>query len=84
MTTTTVNRWGTQYGVIFNKNFLSSLGITDKTKLDVMVDGDKIILTRSKGQTRKSIQEYFKDYPTDKFFHQEEFDWGKPVGDEIC
>ena len=84
MTTTTVNRWGSQYGVRFSKKFLSSLNIADKTRLDIMVEGDKIILTRSKVQARKSIQEYFKDYPTDQFFHQEELDWGEPVGGELC
>jgi antitoxin component of MazEF toxin-antitoxin module len=85
MTTTTVNRWGSQYGVRFNKGFLSSLNITDKTRLDIAVDGDKIILSRSKAQdnTRKSIQEYFKDYPANQFFQQEETDWGEPAGDEI-
>ncbi|MCL2109101.1 MAG: AbrB/MazE/SpoVT family DNA-binding domain-containing protein [Oscillospiraceae bacterium] len=84
MTTATVNCWGSQYGVRFGKNFRSALGITDKTRLGVTVDGDKIILTRSKTQARKSIQEYFKDYPTDKFFEQKGFDFGEPVGDELC
>ena len=32
---------------------------------------------KNQDDVRKSVQEYFKDYPTDEFFHQEEIDWGE-------
>lgn len=87
MTTTTVNRWGSQYGVRFSKGFLSSLNITDKTRLDVAVDGDKIILTRSKIQEKSplTLEKLFENWDGQPYeLANEEREWldMPPVGKE--
>lgn len=79
---TTVNRWGTSFGIRLSKNLLESFEISDKTKLEVTTDGDKIILRKVK-ENPLTIADYFKNYPKDEFYKQDEFDWGKPVGDEV-
>jgi len=58
--TTTVNRWGTSYGVRLPKSLLKAFPLDDKQKLNITIDGDKIILTRPREQ-HKSLREYLNE-----------------------
>ena len=60
-TTTTINRWGTSYGIRITKPIIDMFPVSDKQKLDVEVKGDKIIFTRSK-EPHKTLTEYFDEY----------------------
>ncbi|MDR0196634.1 MAG: AbrB/MazE/SpoVT family DNA-binding domain-containing protein [Oscillospiraceae bacterium] len=84
MTTTTVNKWGSQYGVRFSKGFLSSLDIGDKTRLDVTVEGDKIILSRSKKQKPLTLEKLFENWNEPYELTDEEKEWVnmEPAGRE--
>ena len=64
--TTTINRWGTSYGIRVTKAMIDQFPISDKQKLNVEISGDKIIFTRAKEvKTHKSLAEYLKEYGWD-------------------
>jgi len=61
--TTSVNRWGTSYGIRITKPILEMFPVKDKQKLDVKVTGDKIIFSRSKEvKIHKTLAEYLNEY----------------------
>ncbi|MCL1903966.1 MAG: AbrB/MazE/SpoVT family DNA-binding domain-containing protein [Oscillospiraceae bacterium] len=79
-----VNKWGNSLGIRFPSEFVDFVGLKEKSLVEIKTDGEKLVITKIADESsRKTIQEYFKDYPTNQFFQQEEIDWGKPAGDEI-
>jgi antitoxin component of MazEF toxin-antitoxin module len=86
-TTTTINRWGTSYGIRITKPIIDLFPVSDKQKLDVEVRGDKIIFTRSK-EPHKTLAEYLDEYGWDgkpPELTDEDREWLNmpPVGKEI-
>lgn len=64
--TTSVNRWGTSYGIRITKPIIELFPVSDKQKLDVEITGDKIIFTRSKEiKSHKTLAEYLEEYGWD-------------------
>jgi antitoxin component of MazEF toxin-antitoxin module len=52
--TMTVNRWGAGLGVRLPKEFTDKAGITEKSKVQATIDGDKLLLFAVK-ESRKHI-----------------------------
>jgi antitoxin component of MazEF toxin-antitoxin module len=85
--TTTINRWGTSYGIRIPKTILDKFPLGDKQKLDIEVKNDKIILTRSK-MPHKSLAEYLNEFGWDgktPELTDEDREWLdlSPVGEEV-
>lgn len=62
--TTTVNRWGTGYGIRVPKSILEIFPLDDKQKLDVRIEGDKIIFSHQK-EPHKTFREYLDEFGWD-------------------
>jgi len=60
--TTTANKWGTSYGIRITKGILEHFPMNDKERLDVHVDGDKLIFTKSKETIKhKKLEDLLKE-----------------------
>lgn len=88
--TTTINRWGTGFGIRIPKSFMEKFPVMDKEKLAVeFMDQEKIVFTRIKEHKslRQRVEEYygmdFEAAIAENPYDFEEVDWGKPEGDEI-
>ena len=78
-----VNKWGNSLGIRFPNEFVDAVGIREKTLVEIVVDGEKLIIGKIKDDNpRVTIQELFEKYPAD-FINDEEIDWGNPVGGEV-
>ena len=85
--TTTVNRWGTSYGIRLPKSIIEAFPLDDKQRLDVKIEGDKIILTRPK-EPQKTLMEYLDELGWDgntPELSNEEAQWlsSPAVGEEV-
>jgi antitoxin MazE len=77
---TSLKRWGNSQGLRFSKEMLEAIGISIYDKVNVEVKDRKIII--SKVQDEKiNLKELFADYQSD--YKTEEFNWGKPKGEEV-
>jgi len=81
--TISVNRWGNGLGVRLPKEFIDIAGITEKSRVEVCVTDNQLVITHLI-EPRKHIPlaERLKDWnglPAEP----ENIDWGSPVGDEI-
>ena len=86
---TSVNRWGTSYGIRITKSITELFPVTDKQKLDVRVEGDKLIFTKAREPKPEiSLKEYLDECIKNgtwdgKPCEPEVIDWGPDVGGEI-
>lgn len=82
---TTINRWGTGYGIRITKAISELFPVTDKQKLDVEIVGNKIIFTEAKEmRTHKRLADYLEDYGwKGESFEPEPVEWGSAAGDEV-
>ena len=65
ITTTTINRWGTSYGIRMTKRIMQMFPLDDRQKLNVEVQGNKLIFTRA-SIPHKSLAEYLDEYGWDE------------------
>ncbi|MDD6988378.1 AbrB/MazE/SpoVT family DNA-binding domain-containing protein [Ruminococcus sp.] len=79
MALVSLQRWGNSQGVRIPKFILEEADIKINDEVNIFVSNGNIII--QKCYARKSIQELFRDYEGNS--KTEEFDWGKPVGDEL-
>ena len=77
---TGIKSWGNSYGIRIPKEFLTELGVTTDTLLDIRIENGNIVI--SKIFRHKTLEERIKESgkPLEAV---EEFDFGKPVGREV-
>ena len=62
MIITTANKWGTSYGIRVTKSILEQFPMQDKEKLEVHIDGDRLIFTRVKEVIQhKKLEDLLKE-----------------------
>jgi antitoxin MazE len=75
-----INKWGNSQGIRIPKKYLKQLGLKVGDKVELKVEGDKLIITPIK-QRRKpkiDINTLFKE-PLE---NNKEYDWGQ-IGKEV-
>jgi len=79
---TTIVKWGNSQGVRLPKHILNSANLSDRDAIELFVEGNTIIIKKSKKATKhKTIQELFAGFEDD--YAPTEINWGKPEGNEI-
>lgn len=76
---TTLKKWGNSQGIRFPKYVLETMGWSEDEALEVLADGDKLII--KKANKLKTIDELFEGYDGD--YKPTEIDWGSPQGREV-
>ena len=77
MMKTVVKPWGNSQGIRISKELLNLLGITVNEEVDLSVDNNRLII--SKSIQRKSLEEYARPYGG-KLGPYTEFDFGDGIG----
>jgi antitoxin MazE len=77
---TTIQKWGNSQGIRIPKIMLDDLEIAEGGQVELLSENGLIII-KPAIMTRKIIEELFDGYTGD--CHEEEMDWGDPVGNEI-
>jgi antitoxin MazE len=84
---TTIVKWGNSQGIRIPKVFLQSAHLSKNDPVDVTLENEKIIITKSAEKKHKTTRERLIEFYGENFEQikdqQEEFDWGPPVGKEI-
>jgi len=79
---TTIVKWGNSQGIRLPKHILNSANLSDRDVIELCVDGENIIIKKSKKVAKhKTIQELFADFEDD--YTPTEINWGNPDGAEI-
>ncbi len=87
MTTLKLSKWGNSSGIRISKDILDLLNIStneidkDNVRFNVEVRDDNLILTLDK--KKNSLEMLFEDFDQDSAEYKADFDWGKPVGNEV-
>ena len=76
---TTLKKWGNSHGVRLQKYVLETMGWSEDEALEVLADGDKLII--KKANKLKTIDELFEGY--DGGYKPTEIDCGSPQGREV-
>jgi antitoxin MazE len=83
---TNIVKWGNSQGIRIPKVFLQSIQITENDPVDVILENDKIIISKKKEKKHKTTKERLANFYGETFdqnlIPQEEIDWGEPVGNE--
>lgn len=79
--TTTIQKWGNSQGIRLPKHLLEQMKWKENEEINIVSDGEKIIIEKVLKIKRKNIEELFADF--DDNYEPIEMDWGKPVGNEI-
>jgi antitoxin MazE len=79
ITKVAVNKWGNSYGIRVPKAALEALSIVEAEKLDLVVTKKSLVFKKAEGP--KGTAERLANYTGD--YRGEEFDTGKPVGNEV-
>lgn len=79
---TRIQKWGNSQGVRVPTRLMRAARIEVGDEVDVTVDGDRIILERSRRVRGKyRLADLVAQMPED--YQPEEVDWGPPVGGEV-
>jgi antitoxin MazE len=83
--TTRANRWGSAFGIRLTNPVLEIFPVDEKTLLNLDVQKDKIVITRSKILPQVSLEEIFADFDGEYEMSDElkEFEQMKPAGREL-
>lgn len=76
---TTIQKWGNSQGIRIPKSILDTVDWKENESICLFADDDRIVI--QKANKRKSIEELFENFNGE--YEPTEFDWGKPVGNEI-
>ncbi|MBQ1488089.1 MAG: AbrB/MazE/SpoVT family DNA-binding domain-containing protein [Lachnospiraceae bacterium] len=77
---TGIKNWGNSQGIRIPKEFLTQLGITTDTVLDIRIENENIVI--SKVFRHKTLEERIK-ISGKPLENSGEFDYGKPEGREV-
>lgn len=75
-----LQKWGNSDGIRIPSSILKSLNLKTNDKVELVCDGDKIIISKSKNN-KISLAERFKDYNGQNL--AKDFEWDEPQGREI-
>ena len=80
---TTIQKWGNSQAIRIPKTVLEKLMLQENDQVEVTADDNSIIITKTmrKRRAKVSLEERFKNYTGD--YKCTEYDWGKPVGEEV-
>ncbi len=81
MATATIGRWGNASALRIPKPFCDSLGIGVGDDVRISVEGDSRIIIEP-AVDESTLKARMKHWDG-KRYKSEEFDWGRPVGEEI-
>ena len=83
---TTIVKWGNSHGIRIPKTFLQNIQIKENDPVDVILENEKIIISKKKTKehktTRERLTEFYGPGFDKKRKPQKEIDWGSPVGKE--
>lgn len=84
----TVQKWGHSLGLRIPKVLLETLGIRENDRVELSQSEDTITIRKASRAPHKTLEERltaFYGKPIDEIdrIESSEFDWGKPVGQEI-
>jgi antitoxin component of MazEF toxin-antitoxin module len=83
--TTKANRWGSALGIRLTNPVLEIFPVDEKTLLNLDVQKDKIIITRSKVLSKITLEELFEGFDGEYEVSEELREWEqmKPAGREM-
>ena len=80
---TTIVKWGNSQGIRLPKYLLDSVNLSDNDTVDVTAEGDIIVIRKAEPKRRhRTLKERLEGVDTSKYVW-EEWDTGKPVGNEV-
>jgi len=83
---TTIVKWGNSHGIRIPKAFLQTIRIKENDHVDVILEKERIIITKKKVKehktTRERLMEFYGEGFEKKPRPQKEIDWGSPAGKE--
>ncbi|MCL2048063.1 MAG: AbrB/MazE/SpoVT family DNA-binding domain-containing protein [Defluviitaleaceae bacterium] len=81
--TTTIQKWGNSQAIRLPKPILEMLFFQENDTVELVAENDTLIIKKADRPRRakKSLEERFSGYIGD--YECSEFDWGKPVGNEV-
>jgi antitoxin MazE len=84
---TTIVKWGNSHGIRLPKAFLQNIQIKENDPVDVILEKDKIIITKKNIKehktTKERLAEFYGANSDKKRKPQKEIDWSGPAGKEI-
>jgi antitoxin MazE len=84
---TTIVKWGNSHGIRIPKAFLQNIQIKENDPVGVILENEKIIITKRNAKEHKTTKERLTDFYGSDFDKkrkpQKEVDWGSPAGKEI-
>ena len=84
---TTIVKWGNSQGIRIPKAFLQNIQLAVNDPVDVSLENEKIIITKSTEKKHKTTRERLIEFYGEDFEQikdqQEIIDWGGPAGKEI-
>ena len=84
---TTIVKWGNSHGIRIPKVFLQSIQIKENDPVDVILEKEKIIITKRNVKEHKTTTERLAEFYGADFGKkrkpQKEIDWGRPAGKEV-
>ena len=80
--TTTIVKWGNSRGIRLPKHLLDSVKLTDNDIVEVITENNNIIIKKlTEKKPRKTFEERIAGFNGE--YISEEWDTGKPVGNEV-
>lgn len=67
MISATVTKWGNSQGLRLNQAVMEALNAKTGDKLDLNIEGNKVVITKSQPEEELTFQELFKDYDGTEF-----------------
>jgi antitoxin MazE len=84
---TTIVKWGNSHGIRIPKTFLQNIQIKENDPVDVILEKERIIITKKKIRehktTRERIIEFYGTDHNKKHKQHKEINWGRPAGKEV-
>ena len=80
---TTIVKWGNSQGIRLPKHLLESVNLSDNDTVDVTAEGDIIVIRKAATKRRhRTLKERLEGVDTSNYAGQE-WDTGRPVGNEV-
>lgn len=76
----TIQKWGNSQGIRLPKHLLETLGLQENDQVEIAQERDLIVI-RKAGARHKTLEERMAGFDGNYTFS--EYDWGKPVGNEV-
>ena len=77
---TAVQKWGNSQGIRLPKSYLDAIGLAVNDSVEVLRNGDDIVVHKIKKPTGLTLEDIFEGYNGD--YKATEADWGERVGSE--